>query len=651
LSVPRPRERDPAETAGQAPLAVAVAGIVLGALLWFAGLRQPATWLWAATTATVLAPLTLETLTALRRGELGVDLIALAAMAAALLLRENLAGAVIALMMAGGQAVETLANRRARRDLARLLGRAPSFCQRRDGKGFSSVPIAELRPGDSLLIRPGDVLPVDGVISSAAVLDESALTGEAMPVDRPAGERVRSGTVNAGGAFEMHAAATAEDSTYARVVRLVAAAQRAKAPLVRLADRYARAFLALTAVVAGGAWLLSGDAHRALAVLVIATPCPLILAAPAAFVAGLSRAARRGIIVKGGRALEGLALARVALIDKTGTLTAGQAALREIVVFGADPESEILRLAASLDQVSAHVFAGPIVDAARLRSLDLVFPTDVEERAGRGISGTVGERRVTLGSLRWLLDRGIAIAPAVLALHHRTARDGMASVLLAVDDRLAGVLLLEDPLREDAPAVIAALRRGGIARIVLVTGDHGDVAARVGERLGVDRVIADCSPEDKLSAVEVERRGGPVVMVGDGINDAPALAAADVGVAMAPRGAAAPAEAADVVLTVDRLDRLVEAISIARRVRRIALQSVVAGMGLSGAGMLWAALGGLQPLVGAFFQEAIDVAVLLNALRALLPGRELALALPEPPDAAGGRAPTSRGVAAATAAP
>lgn len=651
MSDPRRSEGDRAETSSQISLALAGTGIVLGASLWLAGLPLAATWLWAATTAAVLAPLTLETLAALRRGEFGVDLIALAAMAAALVLRENLAGAVIALMMAGGQALETLANRRARRDLARLVGRAPAFTQRWDGNGFSSVPIAELRPGDRLLIRSGDVLPVDGVISSPALLDESALTGEAMPVDRPAGERVRSGTVNVGGAFEMRAAATAEDSTYARVVRLVAAAQRAKAPLVRLADRYARAFLPLTAVVAGGAWLLSGDAHRALAVLVIATPCPLILAAPAAFVAGLSRAARRGIIVKGGRALEGLALARIALIDKTGTLTAGQATLRDVVVFGADGEAEILRLAASLDQVSAHVFAGPIVAAARRRSLALVFPTDVEERAGRGISGSVGERRVTLGSLRWLLDRGIAIGPAALALHRSTARDGMAGVLLAVDEQLAGVLLLEDPLRDDAPAVIAALRRGGISRIVLVTGDHAEVAARVGERLGVDRVLADCSPEDKLSAVEVERRGGPVVMVGDGINDAPALAAADVGVAMAPRGAAAPAEAADVVLTVDRLDRLVEAIAIARRVRRIALQSVVAGMGLSSAGMVWAALGGLQPLAGAILQEAIDVAVLLNALRALLPERRLRTALPEPPDAAGGRAPTSRGVATATAAP
>lgn len=604
-----------------APLGSVAAGLALGGAARLAGHSATAEWLWAAATASALAPLAASTARRLRRGELGVDLIALAAMAVALLLRQNLAGAVIALMMSGGEALEAYAGARARRDLEQLLHRAPAIAQRWDGQGFSAANVAGLLPGDRLLVRNGDVLPVDGVVQGTdALIDESALTGEAMPVVRGAGERVRSGTVNAGGAFEIRAAATAAESTYARIVRLVEAAQRAKAPLVRLADRWARVFLLLTGGLAAGAWALSGDPRRALAVLVIATPCPLILAAPAAFVAGLSRAARRGVIVKSGRALEALARVRTMLVDKTGTVTAGEAELVEVVALANQGETEILELAASLDQVSPHVFAGAIVDAARRRRLRMEFPRNVEERPGQGIAGEVGNRMVALGSVRWMAERGIDVPPPVRRRHSELARDGSAGVLVALDGRLAAILRLEDPLRPDAPGALAALRRAGIARIVLVTGDHPEVAHGVAARLGVDRVVAECTPEDKVAAVDEARRDGPTMMVGDGLNDAPALAAADVGVAMAPRGTAAPAEAADVVLTVDRLDRLVEAIAIARRSRRMALQSIVAGMALSAAGMIAAAAGLLAPLAGALLQEAIDVAVLLNALRALSTG-------------------------------
>ena len=641
MNAVRPAAGRTAALAGLGPLWLALGGILAGLGLRLAGRPGAAELLWAATAAGVLLPLAARTARSLRRRELGVDLIALAAIVVALVLRQYLAGAVVALMMSGGQALEGFAARRARRDLARLLGRAPATARRFEGGGYREVPVDAVAPGDRLLIRMGDILPVDGVVQDhAAVIDESALTGEPLPVERPPGERVRSGTVNAGPGFELLAAATARDSTYARILRLVDEAERAKAPFVRLADRYARVFLPLTAAFSLAAWGISGEPLRALAVLVVATPCPLILAAPVAFLAGLSRAARRGVIVKGGRALEALAAARVVLIDKTGTVTAGQARVASVHPSEPTGEAALLAAAASLDQVSTHVFAGPIVAAARARGFALVFPTAVAEEPGRGITGAVGARQVALGSLRWLAGRGIEVTPTASELQEAWAQAGDAGVAVAIDGRLAGLVRLEDPMRADAPEVVAALRRAGIGRVVLVTGDLAAAAARIGARLGVDRVLAECSPAEKVAAVREEGRRGATAMIGDGLNDAPALAAAGVGVAIAPRGAAAPAEAADIVLISDDLGRVVETLAIARRSHSIARQSVLAGMGLSLAAMAAAAAGWLTPLAGALVQEAVDLGVILNALRALTAGPTPGLAHPS-----SARPPTSRGVA------
>ncbi len=413
---------------------------------------------------------------------------------------------------------------------------------------------------------------------------------------------------------------TAAESTYAGIVRMVREAEASKAPFVRLADRYAIIFLPLTLAVAGGAWALSGDPVRALAVLVVATPCPLILAAPVALIAGVSRAAKRGILIKGGRALEALARARILLLDKTGTITTGMPEVSDVEVLGDDPESEVLRLAASLDQMSPHVMASALVRAARARNLRLSFPTAVAEKLGQGIRGRVDGREVSLGKLEWVLPGG-GLPAAVRRVRRRTALEGSSSVFVTLDGVLAGALILHDPVRPDSPITLRNLRASGIERVVLVTGDHPEVAEMVGAGIGADLVLAERSPEEKVAAVLAERATGPTLMVGDGVNDAPALAAADAGVAMGARGASASSEAADVVLTVDRLDRLGEAMRIARRARGIALQSVLAGMGLSVAGMLVAAAGHLPPVAGALLQEGIDVAVILNALRALGGGR------------------------------
>ncbi len=601
----------------QLVLALALLGITIGVGLWFAGLKIDARIAWGATTLLVLLPLTWSIAVELRQGEFGVDVIALIAMTGSLILGQELAGAVIGVMLSGGDSLERLAGQRARRELAGLIAHAPTTAHRyRDGT-LDSPALDDIRRGDRLLVKPGEVVPVDGVVSAGtAVLDESALTGEALTVERLAGDPVRSGVVNAGGPFDIHASATADSSTYARIVRLVEEAQASKAPFVRMADRYALWFLGVSVVFAAFAWAISGDPVRALAVMVVATPCPLILAAPVAIMAGISRSAHRGVIIKGGVALEALATAQTVVFDKTGTLTAGAPRVASVEGFGDWQPADVLRLAASLDQLSPHVFAGPIVQAARERNLPLQFPTDVEEVSGSGIHGKVGSARVALGKASWLAG-GDFVPEPVARLRERAVDEATTAVFVTVDGSFAGALTLEDPLRSDAPRVVRELRSIGLKRVVILSGDRAAVADTVGAMVGADMVLAEHSPEAKVEAVHAESREAPTVMIGDGINDAPALAAAHVGVAMGARGATAASEAADAVIVMDRLERVVDAVAIARRARGIALQSVIAGMALSCGAMVVAAFGFLPPVAGAIFQEAIDVAVILNALRAL----------------------------------
>jgi heavy metal translocating P-type ATPase len=415
-----------------------------------------------------------------------------------------------------------------------------------------------------------------------------------------------------GASLVRRAARRAADSAYSTLVRLVRDAQASRAPFIRLADRYAAVLLPVTLVLAGLAWVLAGDPVRALAVLVVATPCPLILAAPIAIVSGMSRSARAGVVVKDGGAIERLGSARSVVIDKTGTLTVGEPAVERIVVSDGRAGDELLRLAASADQLSAHGLAEALVHEAERRGLRLSLPADAVERAGQGVEGRVEGHRVTVGSAAWLAERGVAAGAAV------PGAPGQARVQVGVDGEPAGTIVLADAVREDAAAAVAALRAGGVREIVMATGDRADVAEPVGRRVGVDTVRASLEPQEKLAVVrELRGRLAPVVMVGDGINDAPALALADVGVAMGAAGATVSAEAADAVIVVDRLDRLAEAMRVGRRALRIARQSVVAGMGLSIAAMLVAAAGHLPPLAGAVLQEGIDVAVILNALRVL----------------------------------
>ena len=601
-------------------VSIAIAGLSAGILAFLAGRSDLANLCWTLATAPVVAGLAISIVRDLLTGRLGVDAIALVSMSAAIVLGQPLAGAVVALMYSGGSVLEDIAVARAEHDLRSLVDRAPREAHRRVDSRIEEVPIGAIAVGDQLLVHAGEVVPVDGVVtSSAATIDESALTGEPIPVVRARGAAILSGALNAGETFDMTVTAVAGESTYAGIVRLVTAAQTAKAPFVRLADRYALMFLPVTLALALIAWLISGDLLRSLAVLVAATPCPLILAAPVAFIAGVAQAARRGILVKGGGPLEALARAHTVLFDKTGTLTVGGARLLSVEVAPGETADEVLMLGASLEQASHHVVANAIVQAATERGLSLKVPEQVRESMGSGLHGVIEGRRVAAGSRDLIFAGGHSSEWASRATRRASWRSALI-VFVAVEGRPIGALLLADELRSDTPRAIRLLREAGIARIVMVTGDRAAAAQAIGAALDLDAVLADRVPSDKVDAVRSEQRLHPTIMVGDGINDAPALASADVGIALGARGASASSEAADVVILADRLDRVGEAIMIAQRARRIAIESIVAGMGLSTLAMLAATFGWLLPVPAAILQEVIDVAVILNALRALSPG-------------------------------
>jgi heavy metal translocating P-type ATPase len=591
-----------------------ITALAAGGAAWLAGVPAVADYCWIAATVVALIPAVWWVIAGLRAGRFGVDILAVLSLVGSLLVGEYLAGALIAVMLATGQALDAAAERRATKDLRALLDRVPRTARRRIGENVELVDLDSIRVDDIVIVGPGEVLPVDGrVHSDYAVIDDSALTGEPLQVRYDRGDTVRSGSLNAGGGLEIRATATAADSTYAGVVRLARQAAAESAPVIRLADRVAAWFVPLALLVAGLAWWISGSAARAVAVLVVATPCPLLLAAPVAIVSGLSRASRIGVLVRGGGPLETLGSATTLVLDKTGTLTSGRPRGTDVVTAPGWDLDEVLRLAASADQLSPHVLAAAIVEEAGRRGLTLSMPVDAQEEAGTGVSATVEGHRVHVGNLGIEGDHQGWVA-SVLS---RAALDGAVIAWVRVDGDIVGAILLADPLRPDAPRTLRRLREAGMTRLVMLTGDRPAPAQQIGTVLGLDEVAAQQTPEDKVSRVRIEREHAVTAMVGDGVNDAPALAAADVGIAMGARGSTASSEAADIVLTADRLDRLADAKIIARRSRRIAVQSAVAGMGLSLVAMGFAAVGLLAPAAGALLQEGIDLAVILNALRAL----------------------------------
>ncbi|MGZ6686508.1 MAG: heavy metal translocating P-type ATPase [Solirubrobacteraceae bacterium] len=602
--------------------AIAACALVVGGALHVAGHPSAGSATWGTAVAVLSAELLVEVVwTVAVEHHMGVDVIALVAMVGALVLGQELAGLIVGLMYSGGATLEQLASARARRDLTALVQRAPKVARLRVGDDYRTVAVDEVVVGDIVSVRAGEVVPVDGTLASdEAVLDTSTLSGEPLPVTVSRGMEVLSGTANAGPPVEVRTERPASESAYAALVRLVARTQGQRAPFVRMADRYAGFFLPVTLAVAFGAWLASGDPVRALAVVVVATPCPLILAAPIAFVSGLSRAARSGVIVKGSGAIEALGHARTVLFDKTGTLTVGSPELREVIPRDAVSPAELLRLAASVDQLSVHVLGDTLARAAMDSGLALAEPDHVREEPGQGIEGIVDGRTVAVGSREFLLDVGVPGAEIASAVASSGHGSGEARVLVAADGHLLGVIVMADELRPDAVEIVRRLRAEGVSLLAMVSGDRRSVAERIGRELGIDRVYAELTPQDKLEVVRSIRARPelrPVVMVGDGVNDAPALTLADVGIAMGAAGATVSSETADAVVVVDRIDRVVDAVHAGRRSVFIARQSVLCGMGLSITAMGVAAAGYLPPVAGALLQEGIDLAVILNALRAL----------------------------------
>ncbi|HEX2778128.1 MAG TPA: heavy metal translocating P-type ATPase [Gemmatimonadaceae bacterium] len=588
------------------------------ALRFTAGLSELAAPVMRAGLALTAAPVLWRTVRGVVRGRFAADLVATLAIVTAFILDQPLVGLVVVLMQTGGEAIETYAEGRASDALRELQAMAPKTAHRLVAGRIEDIHADEIVVGDELLVRPGELVPCDGeVIDGHSHVDASRLTGEPIPVSATGGTRLMSGSVNGDGALTMRATARAIESQYARIVALVRSAQASKAPLQRVADRYAVWFTPATLAVCAGAWLVSRDAERVLAVLAIATPCPLILATPIALLGGINRAARRNVIVRHGTALERIGDTTVAVFDKTGTITVGMPSVASVVTAPGWSEPELLSLAGAVERGSSHLLARTLVSAAEERGVTLADVKRVVEARGRGVSGCADGRQVVVGSRSLVLEKDASLGPAFDALEAACPPASRLRALVSVDGAPAGVVVYADALRPGAHEVIDELRRLGVKRTILLSGDRAANASMVADAVGIDEVKGDLLPEDKVDAVHtLVARGENVLMVGDGTNDAPALSAATVGVALAAHGGGVTAEAADIIILADDLGRLVETMQISRRTMHIARQCIRVGVGLSIAGMLGAALGYITPILGAGIQEAIDLAVIINALRA-----------------------------------
>ena len=564
------------------------------------------------------APIVWRTVLETRQGRWATDVVAVLAIIGAVALREPLAGLVIVLMRSGGEALEEYAAGRASAALRELEAAAPRIAHRFVSKDLTSVedvPVGHIEIGDLLLVRPGDIVPCDGTVRDGhSLVDVSRLTGEPVPVAAEAGTALMSGSLNGDGALTMAATARAEDSQYAKIVELVRTAQTTKAPLVRLADRYAMWFTPATLLVCLATYLATRDAIRVLAVLVVATPCPLILATPIAIIGGISRAARRKIIVRHGGALEALSRVDAAIFDKTGTLTIGKPLVSRVIPVGDLSEMQLLHWAGAVEQGSSHLLARTLVDAAQSADGPLPMARAHLESPGRGVTADVAGHEVAVGGRAFILERA-AVTPDVLSAIERNEVGLRAYV--AVDGQVAGVVEYSDRTRPGLSDMFARLAKLGVRRTLLLSGDHTPNVRAVAQEVGITEARGDLLPADKVSVVQqLVREGNHVLMVGDGTNDAPALSAAHVGVALASHGGGISAEAADVVVLADDVSRVADAVQIGHRTLAVARQSIWLGLGLSIIAMVAAAFGKIPPTVGALLQEAIDVASILNALRA-----------------------------------
>ncbi len=591
-------------------VALTVAVGLAGTALWLAGAGGAVPWLFGLYSLVVAAWQAARMVRQLLHGSVGLDVLAVTAIVATVAVGEYVAALIVVLMLTGGDALEDYANRRAKRELDALLSRAPQRAHRVEGEEIVDVAVGDVRVGDELLVRPSELVPVDAVlVSGSTSMDESSLTGESLPVEKHPGDDLLSGSVNGPVAVTVRAASAAADSQYQHIVALVSEASASRAPVVRLADRYAVPFTAFSLALGAVAWAVSGESVRFAEVLVLATPCPLLIAAPVAFLGGMSRASRNGIIVKGGGVLEQLARARTVVFDKTGTLTRGTPEVDEVRPEAGFDADGLLQLVASAEQYSSHVLASALIRAARDRGLELEEAADAREEATNGVVATIGGRQVAVGKLAFVAGLAPGATAAPIA-------PSQLAVYVAVDGRFAGAVLARDEVRPEAASTLAALHGLGVRHVRMLTGDATATARHVADELGIEQVRAECLPVDKVQDVQgVAER--PVVMVGDGVNDAPVLAAADVGIALGAKGTTAASESADVVVLVDDLSRVARAVRIGHDTVRIALQSIWIGIAVSVGLMSVAAFGVIPATAGALLQEVVDLVAILAALRAI----------------------------------
>lgn len=591
-------------------LSIYLGAFVVALILYLLGQHTVANYIWGITAAIGVVPSIWDMIKSILKGEFGVDIIAVTAIVASLALNETLAAMVILLMLVGGEALENYAQDRARNELSELLKHAPKIAHRQAGRGFEDIPVDEVKVGDELIVRPGEIVPVDAKVTEGTTsIDESAITGEGLPVDKQPGDDLLSGTINESGLITITALKPSKESQYERIVQLVKAAASSRSPLVRLADQYSVPFTAISFGIAGLAWFFSGQPLRALEVLVVATPCPLLIATPVALVSGMSRAARYGIIVKNGAALEQLAWIKAIAFDKTGTLTVGTPEVDEVEPVGIN-KTELVRLAAAVEQGSVHTLAEPILQLAREHNLELERADMIKEESGRGVMGQLDSQKIVVGSPDYLAEHGVT-------LPEQSQKIGETAIYVGRDGSFVGSIYFRDKVRKETKTALKAIDDLGVEYTIMLTGDRLPVAKRIARQVGIRHLRAETLPIDKLNALkDLRTKYHPVGMVGDGVNDAPTLAAADVGIAMGAKGSTAASESADIVIMTDDLQQVPRAMAIAQRAIKIARQSIFVGIGLSIGLMLVASAGIIPPVIGALLQEAVDVTVILNALRA-----------------------------------
>ncbi|HUA13144.1 MAG TPA: heavy metal translocating P-type ATPase [Candidatus Sulfotelmatobacter sp.] len=590
---------------------IALATLIIGLILYFSGFHSAAQWLISIVAIGEVLPSLWRMYEDFRSGKYGVDILAATAIIVSIILGQYWAGIVVVLMLTGGQSLEDYASKRAQRELHALLKSAPQSANVITKKKIESVPIDDIKVGDKFLVKAGEVVAVDGVIiDGQANFNEASITGEGLPQSKDKGDRVISGSISIDGVVTVKATAIAADSQYQQIIKLVRTAANSQAPFVRLADHYALPFTIAAYAIGLSVWVLSGDAIRFLEVIIVATPCPLILGAPTALISGMSRASHYGIIIKTATSLEKLAQATVMAFDKTGTLTKGELSVKSIVTFNKFSESEVLRFALTLEQNSNHVLAEAIVAEAKSRQIKGLKAKHLEEISGLGVKANIKGDEVVVGSYVLMMKEGINIPDSY---KHGSIKE--TSAFVSINGHLAGIVTFEDEIRPEAAATLAYLHANGIKEIAMITGDNKVTAEFIAEKLGIDKVFADALPADKLHFLST-LKPKPIVFVGDGVNDAPVLTAADVGIAMGAKGSTAASESADMVVMPNDISRVATGVGIAKRTFQIARQSVLIGIGLSLILMFIFATGKFTPLMGAIIQEVVDVFVIFNALRA-----------------------------------